>query len=83
MLWRAVRYVNARASLQPRVLGFGLLQDGDVGVGVFPEREEVLPVRPSSAVMANSILPSGEGLKDSGGSRTRTTFRPASPKLAR
>ena len=29
-------------SLQFRVLGFGLLQDGDVGVGVFPEREEIL-----------------------------------------
>src|ERR1700752_3750589 len=28
--------------LQPRVLGLGLLQDGDVGVGVFPEGEEVL-----------------------------------------
>src|SRR5882724_313487 len=27
---------------EPSVLGFGLLQDGDVGVGVFPEREEVL-----------------------------------------
>src|ERR1039457_2554251 len=27
--------------LQPRVLGFGCLQDGDVGVGVFPEAEEV------------------------------------------
>ena len=27
--------------LQFRVLGFGLLQDGDVGVGVFPEREEI------------------------------------------
>jgi hypothetical protein len=27
--------------LQLGVLGFGLLQDGDVGVGVFPEREEV------------------------------------------
>src|SRR5438067_6327370 len=26
-------------SLQLRVLGFGLLQDGDVGVGVFPEEE--------------------------------------------
>jgi hypothetical protein len=23
--------------LQLRVLGFGLLQDGDVGIGVFPE----------------------------------------------
>ena len=28
--------------LQLRVLRLGLLQDGDVGVGVFPEREEVL-----------------------------------------
>jgi len=28
--------------LQLRVLGFGLLQDGDVGVGVFPEGEEVV-----------------------------------------
>jgi len=28
--------------LQPRILSFGLLQDGDVGVGVFPEGEEVL-----------------------------------------
>jgi hypothetical protein len=27
--------------LQPRVLGFGLLQDGDVGVGVFPESEKI------------------------------------------
>jgi hypothetical protein len=27
--------------LQLRVLRLGLLQDGDVGVGVFPEREEV------------------------------------------
>jgi hypothetical protein len=29
-----------RQLLQLRVLRFGLLQDGDVGVGVFPEREE-------------------------------------------
>jgi hypothetical protein len=28
--------------LQFRVLGLGLLQDGDVGVGVFPKREEIL-----------------------------------------
>ena len=32
---------NKRALLQLRVLGFGLLQDGDVGVGVFPEGEEI------------------------------------------
>jgi len=28
-------------SLQPSVFGFGLFQDGDVGVGVFQEGEEV------------------------------------------
>jgi hypothetical protein len=28
--------------LELRVLGLGLLQDGDVGVGFFPEGEEVL-----------------------------------------
>jgi len=41
MLWRAVRYVNARASMQLRVLGLGFFQDGDVGVGIFPEGEEI------------------------------------------
>jgi hypothetical protein len=30
------------SSLQLRALGFGLLQNGDVGVGIFPEGEEVL-----------------------------------------
>jgi hypothetical protein len=33
---------SLNTSLQLRVLRFGLLQDGDVGVGVFPEREKVL-----------------------------------------
>ena len=28
--------------MQLRVLGLGFFQNGDVGVGVFPEREEVL-----------------------------------------
>jgi hypothetical protein len=32
---------NKRALLQLRVFCLGLLQNGDVGVGVFPEREEV------------------------------------------
>jgi hypothetical protein len=31
-----------RATLQRRVLSLGLFQDGDVGVGVFPEGEEIL-----------------------------------------
>jgi hypothetical protein len=34
-------YKEQSLLLQLRVLGFGLLQDGDVGVGVFPEREEI------------------------------------------
>ena len=29
------------SSFQPRILRPGLLEDGDVGVGVFPEREEI------------------------------------------
>ena len=31
-----------------RVLRIGLLEDGDVGVGVFPERKEILIGRPWS-----------------------------------
>jgi len=34
-------YEDERVLLQLRVLGFGLLQDGDVGVGIFPEGEKV------------------------------------------
>ena len=30
-----------KVPLQLRILRLGLLQDGDVGVGVFPEREEI------------------------------------------
>ena len=37
LLMAAIR--NDTELLQPRVLGFGLLQDGDVAVGVFPEGE--------------------------------------------
>ena len=33
-----------RVSLQLRVLGIGLLQDRDVGIGIFPERKKI-PVR--------------------------------------
>ena len=38
--------------LQFRVLGFGLLQDGDVRVGVFPQREEVLRRRACRHLLA-------------------------------
>ena len=33
---------DSRELAKLRVLGFGLLQKGDVGVGVFPHGEEVL-----------------------------------------
>jgi hypothetical protein len=59
MLWRVPGQVKlgfpvtrqcVTNSLQLGVLRLGLLQDGDVGVGVFPEREEilVLTLRPGS-----------------------------------
>ena len=32
----------SRHLLQLRVFGFGVLQDGEVGIGVFPQRKEVL-----------------------------------------
>jgi hypothetical protein len=35
------RFFEARSS-QLRIFCFGLLQDGNIGVGVFPEREEIL-----------------------------------------
>jgi len=34
------------SSLQLRVPGLGLLQDGNVGVGVFPEGEEIFVGEP-------------------------------------
>src|SRR5262249_19748113 len=37
------------ALLQFRVLGFGLLQDGDVGIGVFPKHVEIVVSRSSSS----------------------------------
>jgi|SRR5579871_1693767 len=36
-----VRHVEKLKLLQLRVLGFGFLQDGNIQVGVFPEREEI------------------------------------------
>jgi hypothetical protein len=35
-------FCRVRELLQPRVLRLGFFQDGNVGVGVFPEREEIL-----------------------------------------
>jgi len=47
--------------LQLRVLGFGLFQDGDVGVGVFPESEEVV-VTPYAEIALSVRSTSGENV---------------------
>ena len=43
---------KGRKSLELHVLRLGLLQDGDVGVGVFPELEEILVGGAAIAVVA-------------------------------
>ena len=39
-------------SLQLRVVRFGFFQDGDIGVSVFPEREEILVGRAGPRAIA-------------------------------
>jgi hypothetical protein len=58
-------------SLQLRVLRLGLLQDGDVGIGVFPRGKELLVTRKAKLVASGMIPPS--------------TYRPdiSEPMLAR
>jgi hypothetical protein len=46
--------------LQLRVLRFGFLQDGDVGVGVFPEGEEILIRRFGLGDVAGDGISAGE-----------------------
>ena len=46
--------------LQLRVLRLGLHQDGDVGVGVFPEGEEVLILGTSLGSVAGKGVGAGE-----------------------
>jgi hypothetical protein len=55
-----VRQQLGRGLLQLRVLGFGLLKDGDVGVGVFPEGEEVLVGCSGLVCVAFQSVGSGE-----------------------
>jgi hypothetical protein len=50
-------------SLQLRILRFGLLQDGNVQVGVFPEGEEVLICRPSVCRVVLCGKGAGEGAR--------------------
>src|SRR5215469_2674952 len=40
--WRCTRSQGEAAPLQFGVLGLGLLQDGDVGVGILPQGEEII-----------------------------------------
>ena len=57
----------ALSLLQLCVLGLGFLQDGDVGVGVFPEGEEVL-IRRVAPVLSRSTqkwVAPGEFCRDS------------------
>jgi hypothetical protein len=47
-------------SPQLRVLRFGFLQDGDVGVGVFPQRQEILIRGPGSDRVALHSVSAGQ-----------------------
>jgi hypothetical protein len=50
----------SKTLLQLRVLRFGFLQDRDVGVGVFPEGEEVLVLRTGFGGVAGEGVSAGE-----------------------
>ena len=64
--------------LQSRVLCFGLLQDGDVGVGVFPECEEILKRGASFAGVALHSIGAGQAqmCEESAGKRRRRSITP-------
>jgi hypothetical protein len=70
---------KSRRLLQLGVLRFGFLQDGDVGVGVFPQREEILIYKDAGVTLRKRILndssPSGNRGLGPGGflSRLRTS----------
>jgi hypothetical protein len=51
-------------SMQPGVLGFGLPVDGDVGIGVFPEGEEIL-IRGTGLIATRGVFGSVEGVSAS------------------
>jgi hypothetical protein len=48
--------------VQLRVLGLGLREDRDVGVGVFPQREEILIRRAGLSGVAGERIGAGEAL---------------------
>lgn len=52
--------MRQRGLLKFDVFGFGLLEDGEVGVGVFPEREEILVGGAGSGGFAGGGRSAGE-----------------------
>src|SRR2546425_13266408 len=58
--WSIATHEADKRLLQLRVFRFGLLQDGDVGVGVFPEREEVLVGGASLSSVAGERVGTGK-----------------------
>ena len=71
--------------MQLRVLGLGLFQDGDIGVGVFPEGEEVFVSGERTHSGGISIRPlRSSGLQGVGPSHSqmRQRSRPAVPNNA-
>jgi hypothetical protein len=53
---RWIRNDYLTSLLQFGVLGFGLLQDGDVGVGVFPETQKILIGSPRFRFVARTTF---------------------------
>jgi hypothetical protein len=52
--------VSVRPLLQFGIFGLGLLQDGNVGIGVFPKREEVLICRLGFGGVARQRVRTGQ-----------------------
>jgi hypothetical protein len=52
--------LNFQRLLQLRVFGFGLLENGNVRVGVFPQCEEILVGRAGLGCVARECIGAGE-----------------------
>src|SRR5215469_11746913 len=66
--WRLIVQQIAAILLQHRVLRLGLLQDGDVGVGVFPDFQEFFIALPGGCIVPSSLCSSSDSVN---------RFRPA------
>jgi hypothetical protein len=69
---------QCRASLRLRVLSLGLLQDGDVRIGVFPECEKVIlfanVVNGADIGMVTWLLNDGQTFRDGNLAESTATF---------